>query len=188
MGKMFKTVTRTWNPIIGCLHDCTYCWARALAETRLKDSPRYRDGFAPKLIESELRRKFKPGEFVLVSSMGDISCAKWEWRKRVLEVITRFPETNFLLQTKDPGWFHLVGLPGNVYAGTTIETNRDDLARQFTKAPGPFLGSLANWCSLDYSSIWYEYSYQRFSTLHSSDNCPYLPHRIGSRLGVKTNV
>jgi DNA repair photolyase len=27
----------TWNPITGCLHNCSYCYAKVLAETRLKD-------------------------------------------------------------------------------------------------------------------------------------------------------
>lgn len=136
MTRMFRTITATWNPICGCFFGCTYCWARGLAETRLKHLPRYRDGFKPKLIEAELSRRFKPGEFVFICSMGDIAWAEQEWVERILERIVKFPETKFLFQSKDPRQYsdwHL-DFPPNLYLGTTIETNRD---YQLSKAPSP---------------------------------------------------
>jgi DNA repair photolyase len=139
---MFKSVTRTWNPFVGCLFQCTYCWARRLAETKLKDSPRYRDGFQPKPVEEELTRQFKPGEFVFVSDMGDIAWASRSWVVEILERIMRFPQTDFLLQSKNPRKFsewHLY-VPANVYLGTTIETTED---YGFTKAPPPWERYLA---------------------------------------------
>lgn len=117
---------RTWNPISGCLHSCTYCWARKLAETRLKGSPRYKDGFQPTFHAEDLKKKFKPGEFVFVTDMGDA----WGWwtprdqLEQVIEVERKFPETRFLNQTKSPMSFHRFQFPGNTVLGTTIETNR----------------------------------------------------------------
>jgi len=126
VSRMFKSVTRTWNPEVGCLHGCIYCWARELATTKLKNSPRYRDGFKPNFFPNELKKRFKPGEFVFVSSMGDLF-GWWvprEWIESVLTTIAKWPETTFLLQTKNPFRFrNFVGeLPQNVYLGTTIET------------------------------------------------------------------
>lgn len=140
MTRMFRSISRTWNPVPGCLHDCTYCWARELALTRLKNTPRYKEGFAPQLIEKELKRSFKPGEFVFVCSMGDLfqDAVPTEWIIEVLKVISRFPKTKFLLQTKNPRRFHefRVGtfLP-NIYLGTTIETNR---SHHVKKVPTPY--------------------------------------------------
>lgn len=69
--RMFDVISKTWNPVIGCLHSCSYCWARKLVETRLKNSEKYKDGFMPKLVDKELRKKFHD-QFVFVSDMGDL--------------------------------------------------------------------------------------------------------------------
>ena len=57
--KMFTIVSETWNPVTGRLHDCTYCWARHLALTKLRHTPRYREGFKPRLNQEELRKRFR---------------------------------------------------------------------------------------------------------------------------------
>ena len=140
MGRMFKSITKTWPVFKGCRHDCVYCWAQQLIETRLKNKPNYRDGFIPRLIRSELERRFKPGEFVFIAPMGDIVFALPEELEFILERVTLFPKTKFLLQTKDPK--RVIGtlfnneleLPENIRFGTTIETNR---SYPFSKAPIP---------------------------------------------------
>lgn len=140
MSRMFKTITKTWNVFKGCRFDCTYCNARKAAETRFRHIPRYSDGFTPKLIEEELNRKFKPGEFIFVAYMGDIAFATREEFLRILAKIRQFPETLFLIQSKNPKQFYDwrfdwgITLPPNVYLGTTIESNRD---YHLTKAPSP---------------------------------------------------
>lgn len=136
MSRMFKTITKTWNVYCGCLFDCVYCQARKAAETRFRHIPRYRDGFTPKLIEEELNRKFKPSQFIFVAYMGDISFASTPQVYMILSRIAQFPQTRFLIQSKDPSCFHRWNLtiPPTVYLGTTIETNRD---YHLTKAPPP---------------------------------------------------
>jgi len=136
MSRMFKSITRTWNVFVGCDFNCTYCNARKLALTRLKHLPRYKDGFKPHLVESELNRTFKPGEFIFVAYMGDISFCPAGDMSRIIARMVNFPETDFLLCSKDPacfeGW-HL-DLAPNIVLGTTIETNRD---YHLTEAPPP---------------------------------------------------
>lgn len=139
MSRMFsvdgKPMT-TWNVFVGCRFRCFYCNARKAAETRFRHIPRYRDGFTPKLVEEELNRKFKPGEFVFVSYMGDIAWAPQPWVETIMKRVRQFPETNFLIQSKDTKrfWDWGITLPPNVYLGTTIETNRD---YHLTLAPPP---------------------------------------------------
>ncbi len=131
---------KTWNCWVGCDFLCTYCNARQLALTRLRNSPRYRDGFTPHLVEEELSRKFAPGDFVFVGYMGDISFATREQFLRILRRVRQFPQTNFLIQSKNPKQFYDwredwgIVLPPNVYPSTTIESNRD---YGLTKAPPP---------------------------------------------------
>lgn len=48
ISRMFPFITCTWNPLCGrCQHECDYCWARELAQTRklvkyLEDVPEVR--------------------------------------------------------------------------------------------------------------------------------------------------
>jgi len=122
---MFKTITRTWNPFTGCRFDCYNggCWAKRLAEGKLTNS--YPNGFIPQFHPERLNTKFKAGDFVFVSSMGDISFADPLELIEILEVIENNQQAKFLIQTKNPvlyaGKFNF---PPNVYHGCTIETNR----------------------------------------------------------------
>jgi protein gp37 len=132
---MFDNITKTWNPVVGCLHSCKYCWARRLALTKLKNIERYKDGFKPKLVEKELNKKFYK-ESVFVSDMGDLF-GEWvptRWIVEVIEAIKKSPTSNFLFLTKNPiRYYSLLDLfPENVVLGATIETNRDYC---FSKAP-----------------------------------------------------
>lgn len=125
---MFDNITKTWNPVVGCLHNCTYCWARRLAETKLKDVERYRDGFKPKLVEKELSKRFYR-QYVFVSDMGDLF-GEWvpeEWITRVIDAIKESPSSNFLFLTKNPGKYlkYVKLYPENLVLGATIETNRN---------------------------------------------------------------
>jgi protein gp37 len=127
---------KTWNPVKGCLHDCSYCWAKKYALERLsKMNEKYRDGFAPKLAESELKRHFK-NQFVLVSDMGDLF-GEWvpeEWITKVIAATKNSPSSVFRILTKNPSrckdFVHLCG--DNVILGATIESNR---AYAVSKAP-----------------------------------------------------
>ena len=141
VNKMFRQVTKTWNPVVGCRHDCTYCWARRLSQTKLKHLPQYKDGFNPKLVEAAFKRRFKDGEVVFVSDMGDL-WGDWvpdEWIRRVLQHISKFPNTWFLFLTKNPQRYHdfINEIPSNAILGATIETNRDHIARMVSRAPEP---------------------------------------------------
>ena len=143
---MFHLVHRTWNPITGCLHLCRYCWARRLVETRLRFRTRkYRDGFKPIFHPEELKRRFKPNEFVFCCDVGD-AFGDWvprDWILKVLQVVRRYPKTTFLFLTKNPARYlefidEFRGL-GNVILGATIETDLDHLyyLYRISGAPDP---------------------------------------------------
>ena len=132
---MFDNITETWNPVVGCLHGCTYCWARRLAVTKLKNIERYKDGFRPTLVEKELNRRFYK-QYVFVSDMGDLF-GDWvpaKWIIEVIDAIKKSPTSNFLFLTKNPKrYLEFLDLyPENVVLGATIETNREYTV---TKAP-----------------------------------------------------
>ena len=137
-NRMFNFIMKTWNPVVGCRHDCCYCWARKLAETKLKKIERYKNGFTPKLIDKELSKRFK-NEIVFVSDMGDL-WGEWvpkEWILAVLDATKRSSKTNFFFLTKNPDrYLELLNLiPTNAILGATIETNRN--TSTYSKAPLP---------------------------------------------------
>ncbi|MBA7712083.1 hypothetical protein ES703_121053 [subsurface metagenome] len=149
MSRMFTDPSsgmpmKTWNVFVGCKHDCTYCSARRTALTRLKHHRRYKDGFDPHLVPELLTKGFNPGEFVFVAYMGDISFATRYEFWQILDRIQQYPGTDFLLITKNPGFFLKwpAPLPLNVILGTTLETNRD--TKKLSKAPPP----LKRWVAL----------------------------------------
>jgi len=132
---------KTWNPVVGCKHHCygDDCWAAIMAR-RLRHLSQYQHGFdCPALMEEELDKKFRAGDVVFVSSMGDLF-GEWvpmEWILRVADAMRKSPDVTFFLETKNPiRYFAFLGiLPYNVIFSTTIETNKD---YRRSKAPPPY--------------------------------------------------
>ncbi len=114
----------TWNPFTGCNFNCSYCWARKLAEGKLKKS--YPNGFVPTTHPDRFNKRFKPNDFVFVCSMGDIAFAPSVVEDVIATTVSKYPETKFLLCSKDPDVFRRTKWhQPNVYLGTTIETNKN---------------------------------------------------------------
>ncbi len=123
----------TWNPFTGCNFNCSYCWAKRLAETKLRLS--YPNGFIPTTHPDRLNKRFKPDDFVFVSSMGDIAFAPSIVMNVIILTAQKHPETKFLLCTKDPEIYRKIELhQPNIYFGTTLETDRQ---YNVSRAPSP---------------------------------------------------
>lgn len=126
-GRMFKSVGWTWNPIVGCTHNCKYCWAKSLTERWGKT---FEPQIRPRFFEDKMP---DDGSWIFIGSMGDVFCKDVldEWIGMLLTFI-RDNDTNnkFLLQTKNPARFFdyieaLEQIKDKVILGTTIETTWD---------------------------------------------------------------
>ena len=137
MSKMFEVKGKrvlTWNPITGCTHKCKYCWATKLAEGKLKDVPRYKNGFIPTIIEAELKKSLTKNETYFVSSMGDMWCegVPTHWIKTVINRCKEMDKSiTFMFLTKNPERYvtYFTMYPedyqDNFILGATIETDLD---------------------------------------------------------------
>ena len=137
----------TWNPITGCLNGCEYCYARKLANGRLKQrylanydlAPNftvlvneeiYNDPFYPRFWVNRAREEFgscyagaKP-KGIFVCDMSDLFGigVPEEWTRRILNKIgmSYYREHRFYLLTKQPqNLARFSPFPDNCWVGVT---------------------------------------------------------------------
>ncbi len=111
--------THTWNPVLGCLNHCPYCYARAMAR-------RWGISFEPHWRERNFSRAMprQPAR-IFVNSMSDIAFWRPEWWYKVLGRIDNNPQHTFLFLTKQPEVYYNLQLPRNCWLGVTL-TGPDD--------------------------------------------------------------
>jgi len=123
----------TWNPITGCKHSCTYCYARSIS-TRFTSA--FPAGFEPLFHEERLpapsttkiprKHRSDPAyERVFVCSMADM-WGRWvprPWIEQILAVERAAPQWVYLHLTKFPDRYleFVDDLPPNSWAGTSID-------------------------------------------------------------------
>ena len=128
-GNMYEWVTHMWSPIVGCSHQCSYCYVR----NRFRDLP----------AEASLKPRPWPslgsGRTIFVGHLCDMFAEGVEdgMIKSVLDHCLSYPGNDYVFQSKNVagviGWRKW--LPLNRMIGTTIETNRQDIISSISKAP-----------------------------------------------------
>lgn len=131
-----KTLGYTLNPITGCLNNCSYCYARKLANGRLKKlylansmpstNPEKAavDPFWPRFWPERMKdfSRLPIGAGVFIVDMGDMF-GPWvpeEWQAMVMEKIRYFADVRFYLLTKFPSeLLQWSPFPPNCWVGVT---------------------------------------------------------------------
>ena len=133
----------TWNPIKGCLFDCTYCKPsfQKQAKRQMHNCTECYE-FRPHQHPERLS-KIPNAEIVFVGGNGDISFCDPAFVKQIIAAIVKKnkkrPDQVYYFQTKQPEYLaQFIGdLPPNVILVTTLETNRDEGYGAVSKAPPP---------------------------------------------------
>lgn len=125
-SRMFPFITESkFNPLGGeCKHHCYWndCWAKQLIR-RMKMRKYYGE---PRIVEHELKRTFKPSDFVFVCDMCDLM-GDWVPAYMIEQIVNyanRSP-AQFLFLTKNPKRYKDFCFDSNCTLGATIETDND---------------------------------------------------------------
>ena len=122
----------SWNPVIGCLHPCPFCYARDIANgaKMAKSYPfGFKPAFRPRCLLTPNHTKPRDASTdwternVFVCSMADLF-GRWvpaEWIEAVFEACRAAPEWTFLFLTKFPQRMAEFELPENGWYGTTVD-------------------------------------------------------------------
>ena len=110
----------TWNPLMGCKHNCHYCYAKKMND-RFKWIPEWTEPvFFPERLEEPYKKK-KPLK-IFVGSMCDLF-GEWvdiEWIDKVLIVARENPQHTFMFLTKNPVGYQGLSFPDNCQLGLTL--------------------------------------------------------------------
>lgn len=124
MEHMYHENRKSKNAFVGCLHNCVYCKPSFQRQAKRFEGKGY--DFQPRYHPERLLKappRTAEGEFIFFPSMGDLAFATPITVQAHIEYARKYADRTFLIQSKNPKWFHDYTFPNNMILGSTIETN-----------------------------------------------------------------
>ena len=121
----------TWNPVVGCKHGCSYCYAEAMNK-RFK----YIDDWQnPVFYPERLKEPYqlKKSSIIFVGSMTDLF-GYWidmDWIYKVIKVAEQCPQHMFMFLTKNPVGYNGFSFPDNCMMGFTMTRGNQLIVDEF---------------------------------------------------------
>lgn len=124
-GNMYGFITHTFNTCKGrCLHNCNYCYMKRFPQSELH------------FDEKELKTNLGEDNFIFVGSSCDMFANNIpnEWIKKTLNYCCKFPDNNYLFQSKNPIRFleFITSFPPRTTWCTTVETNNRVMIEKYS--------------------------------------------------------
>ena len=115
----------TWNPVIGCKNNCSYCYARRM-NTRFRFVKFWNE---PEWKEDSFRKIFpKKSQKIFVGSISEIYYWDEVWIQKVIDKTKKYPQHTFIFLTKFPEVYKGWVFPENCWLGVTV-TKKDDIKK-----------------------------------------------------------
>ncbi len=122
----------TLNPVVGCTHNCHYCYARAQAKRRKKKCNLCYEFTPHAHLErlNTLNPKQKPKK-IFIDSMWDWNCVSNDqnWLTTIIKKMAECKQHTFQILSKRPEGYQRFKFPNNCWIGTSIDTNKTALER-----------------------------------------------------------
>ena len=143
-SNMYEFIGETINPLLGeCSHKCKYCYVESLKRRFEALNTRYSGEV--RLDEKVLKKRLKKGVRYFVGSCNDIFAdnVPFEMKKAIIDWCNNNPQSEILLQTKNPSGFNLSkkdGTPAlpllknHITVCVTIETDDSELLNRYSNA------------------------------------------------------
>lgn len=139
MSKNMYAGAKTHNTFVGCRFDCVYCRPTFQAQMKRQKHRCMRCYRYEPHEHPERLNKIPRSEIVFMCGDGDISFCHPNYTQQNIQSVREntLPNQTVYFQSKNPDYFEQFEFPFNVIILTTLETNRDEGYRKYSKAPYP---------------------------------------------------